>query len=148
MVCLDVSHNRKKYKDIYFFTACVNAAWAHEAQIVKPMPLFTCSTKTDAALVFRLIHVYNLCAILTQTHNFAYFSIIFFCKNPSACGSRNTRGRKIVYRNPRTLSFRLARFCTPAKRNSSHMYVHICADLHSGSPYYNKNRKNTSRRAE
>ena len=144
MVCLDVSQNRRKYKDIYFFTPRDDTAWAHKAQIVKPMPLFTCPTKTDAALVFRLIHVYNLCAILTQTHNFAHFFIIFFCKNQSASGLRNTRDRKTIDRNPRTLSFRLARFCTPVKRNSSHMYVHICVDLHSGSPYYNKNRKNTS----
>ena len=65
MVCLDVSQNRKKYKDIYIFY---------------PVPLFTCPTKTDAALVFRLIHVYNLCAIFTQTHNFAHFFIIFFVR--------------------------------------------------------------------
>ena len=62
-----------------FFSAHVSAARAHEAQIVKAMPLFTCPTKTDAAHVVRLIHVYNLRAILTQTHNLAHFFIIFFC---------------------------------------------------------------------
>ena len=77
LTCLKIVKNVKIF---IFVTARVDAARVHEAQIIKAMPLFTCLTKTDAALVFRLIHVYNLRATLTQTHNVAHFFIILFVR--------------------------------------------------------------------
>ena len=67
MACLDVSRNRKKYKDIFLFTwsDIVIADRLDEARIVKGMSLSIVPNKTDTALVFPLMHVYNTHAILT-----------------------------------------------------------------------------------
>ena len=134
MAYLDVSQNSKKCKDIYFFTPPVDAARAHETQIVKAMPLFTCPTKTDVALVFRIIHVYNLCVILTQTHNVAYLLLFFFVRACTLMFAKHSWPKNCRPQSTHSII---------SKRNSSYMSVQICANLHNGTSYYNKNRKNT-----
>ena len=147
--CLEIVKNIRIF---LFISPRVDDDRLHKAHIVKIVGLLTVPTKADTALVFPPMHVYNTHTIPTHSHNvthfFIYLFIYFFCKILVACGLRNTRGRKIVARNLHTLSFPLARVCTLAKRNSTHMSTHICADLHSGTPYYNKKKNFRSRSCE